>query len=60
MSKRTKETITLGSGKAYVQEYTDAIPSTEEICNPENLLAYIKGGAELAYTEETYEEKDDL
>jgi hypothetical protein len=60
MAKRSKENITLGSGKAYIMEYQDAIPEVANICKPENLLAYIKGGAELTYTEETYEERDDL
>jgi hypothetical protein len=41
-------------------EFTDALPDVDTICKPENLLAHIKGGAELSYTEETYEEKDDL
>ena len=61
MSKRSKENITLGSGKAYIVEYTagQALSHTE-ICKAENLLGHIKGGAELSYTEETYEEKDDL
>lgn len=61
MAKRSKENITLGSGKAYIVEYTGgkALAHTD-ICKPENLLGYIKGGAELSYTEETYEEKDDL
>lgn len=60
MAKRDKDTITLGSGKAYLLEYADAIPTPEEICVPENLLGHIKGGAALEYTQETYEEKDDL
>lgn len=60
MSKRDKETITLGSGKIYIQEATDTMPTTETICTDENLLGWIKGGASLTYTEETYEEKDDL
>lgn len=60
MAKRSKENITLGSGKAFIVEYADNIPSVDDICKTENLLAYIKGGAELTYTEETYEEKDDL
>jgi hypothetical protein len=61
MAKRSNENITLGSGKAYIVEYTDAADlSHTDICKPENLLGYIKGGAELSYTEETYEEKDDL
>lgn len=60
MAKRDKDTITLGSGKAYLVEYADTIPTPEEICTEENLMGYIKGGAALEYTEETYEEKDDL
>mgnify|MGYP003313864113 CR=1 FL=1 len=61
MAKRSKENITLGSGKAYIVEYTagKALSHTD-ICKEDNLLGYIKGGAELSYTEETYEEKDDL
>jgi hypothetical protein len=59
--KRQKENITLGSGKAYVMEYDgEAMPTHTEVCVAENLLGHIKGGAELTYTEETYEEKDDL
>lgn len=62
MSKRAKENITLGSGKPYIMEYTAGatLPAVEDICKDENLLGYCKGGAELAYTMETYEEKDDL
>lgn len=61
MGKRSKENITLGSGKAYITEYTaGAALSHTDICKEDNLLGYIKGGAELSYTEETYEEKDDL
>lgn len=60
MAKRSKDTITLGSGKLYMVEATDAMPTVDDICKPENLLGHIKGGASLEYTEETYEEKDDL
>lgn len=60
MAKRSKENITLGSGKPYIMEFDGEMPTVEEICVPENLLGYVKGGAELSYTEETYEEKDDL
>lgn len=63
MAKRKGDPITLGSGKLYFQEYTDKVPSFEEVkalCVETNRLAYIKGGAALTYTEETYEEKDDL
>ena len=60
MAKRDKNTITLGSGKLYLQAYSDAMPTVETLCVDENLLGYIKGGASLEYTQETYEEKDDL
>ena len=63
MSKRKNDPITLGSGKLYFQEYTDAVPDFDGIkalCTDKNRLALIKGGASLEYTEETYEEKDDL
>lgn len=60
MAKRSKENITLGSGKPYIVEFDGEMPTVEEICVEENLLGYVKGGAELSYTEETYEEKDDL
>lgn len=60
MAKRDNKTITLGSGKLYLQAYADAMPTVDTLCKEENLLGYIKGGAALEYTEETYEEKDDL
>ncbi len=62
MAKRDPKNITLGSGKAYIAEYDAAkgIPSHTEICAEGNLLGHIQGGAELSYTEETHEEKDDL
>lgn len=60
MGKRSKDTITLGSGKLYLLAFSDAMPTVDTICQPENILGYIKGGASLEYTEETYEEKDDL
>lgn len=60
MAKRDKSTITLGSGKIYLQAFADAMPTVETLCKEENLLGYIKGGAALEYTEEVYEEKDDL
>ena len=61
MAKRDKKTITLGSGKIFVMEYTsDAMPTVDTICVDENILGYIKGGAALEYTAEPYEEKDDL
>jgi hypothetical protein len=60
MAKRDKSTITLGSGKIYLQAYSDTMPEVTDICKEDNLLGYIKGGAALEYTQETYEEKDDL
>lgn len=60
MAKRDKSNITLGSGKIYMQAFADAMPTVEDLCKDANLLGYIKGGASLEYTEEPYEEKDDL
>lgn len=60
MAKRDKKTITLGSGKIYATKFTEDLPTPETLCVEENLLGYIKGGASLEYTEEIYEEKDDL
>ena len=60
MAKRDKTNITLGSGKIYITPYTNAVPTVDTLCVDANLLGYIKGGASLEYTQETYEEKDDL
>ena len=60
MAKRDNKTITLGSGRIYIQAFSDAMPTVDTLCVDGNLLGYIKGGAALEYTEETYEEKDDL
>lgn len=60
MSKRDKTNITLGSGKIYLQAFATEMPTVDTLCVESNLLGYIKGGASLEYTEETYEEKDDL
>jgi hypothetical protein len=60
MAKRDKNTITLGSGKIYLQAYAEAMPTVDDLCKPENELGHIKGGAALEYTQEIYEEKDDL
>ena len=49
MAKRDKKTITLGSGYAYLKEYTDVVPATKDdlptLCADANLLGYIKGVA---------------
>ena len=60
MAKRDKDVITLGSGKIYVAEFSDTMPTVETLCVDENHLGWIKGGASLEYAQETYEEKDDL
>ncbi len=61
MAKRDKNVITLGSGKIYAAEFTgDTMPTVDTLCVETNRLGYIKSGAALEYTEETYEEKDDL
>lgn len=60
MAKRDKDVITLGSGEIFIAEYGEAMPEVDELCVPTNLLGHIKGGASLEYTQETYEEKDDL
>lgn len=60
MAKGDKNRITLGSGKIYAVAYADAMPTVDTLCTEENRLGYIKSGAALEYTEETYEEKDDL
>ena len=62
-TKRTGDPITLGSGKLYFQEFTDTVPTFEQVkalCVAQNRLALIQGGAALEYVEETHEEKDDL
>ena len=61
MAKRDGKTITLGSGMIYlVAHTTDTAPTYTDVCKEANLLGHIKGGAALEYTQETYEEKDDL
>ncbi len=60
MAKRDKTNITLGSGKIYITPFTNSVPTVDTLCKADNLLGYIKGGASLEYTEETYEERDDL
>lgn len=60
MAKRDKDTIPLGSGIPYLMEYTDTIPTPEEICTEQYRLGYVQGGASIEYTEETHVEKDDL
>lgn len=60
MGKRTKETITLGSGKLYSVEYIGTIPSNTDLEKESNILGYIQKGASLDYKPEFYEAEDDL
>lgn len=60
MGKRDNKTITIGSAIPYLMEYTDTIPTIEEICKDEYLLGYIKSGAAVEYIEETTPEGDDM
>ena len=55
-----KESITLGSGKVYIQEFTDTIPEDSTIEVDGNLLGLIQGGASISYTPSFYECQDDL
>ena len=60
MARGDKDTIRLGSGIPYMMEYTDTIPTPEEICTEQYRLGYVQSGASIEYTEETHVEKDDL
>lgn len=60
MPKRDKDTITIGSAKAYMMVVTDTMPTKDELFVESNRVGYIKGGAAVEYTVEPYEEKDDL
>lgn len=60
MAKRDKDTITIGSCKVFLKAVEDEMPTREDLFKEENRLGYVKGGAALEYTQETYEEKDDL
>lgn len=54
------ERIVLGSGKLYIDEFTETIPENTTIETEEKLLGLIQGGATLTYTPTFYEAKDDL
>lgn len=60
MPKRDIKTITLGSGKLYIVEFSGELPSDAEIEKEENLLGLIKGGANIQYTPEVATATDDL
>lgn len=54
------ERIVLGSGKLYIDEFTNTIPEDSAIEVDDKLLGYIQGGATLSYSPTFYEAKDDL
>lgn len=54
------EKITLGSGRLYIMEFTNTIPTNTDIEKDENLAGYIQGGASLEYSPTYYTAKDDL
>lgn len=58
--KNNTETIVLGSGKIYYEEFDGTIPENTEIETDENLLGLISGGASLEYKPEYYTAEDDL
>ena len=56
------ERIILGSGYLHVATFVKGaiIPNPEDFCTEGNKFAYISGGAELEYSPEFYEAKDDM
>lgn len=60
MPKRDVKTITLGSGKLYVDEFTGTIPEYSAIEQDSKILGYIQGGANVQYSPEFYTAEDDL
>ena len=54
------ERIILGSADVYIQAFDGStVPVTADICKPENLMAYISGGASVEYKPSFYTAKDD-
>lgn len=62
MAKRNEaDKITLGSGNLLFKEYEEGkFPLYSDFDDETDLLGYIQGGAELAYSGEWYDAKDDL
>lgn len=60
--KRSKDTITLGSGKLFVTEFdkTTGIPENSVVETENNRIGWIKGGAEISYSSDFYTAEDDL
>jgi hypothetical protein len=59
-NKRSKQTITLGSGKVYTMLFTGTLPDFTALEAESNLIGWIKGGASVEYAPEFYTAKDDL
>ena len=57
---RSKDSITLGSGRVYITEFTGDIPNINTIRTEENRIGYVQGGASIEYAAEWYTAKDDL
>ena len=59
--KRTNKTITLGSGKLYLSEFTGEMPTDlKALAVDGNLIGLIQGGASLEYKPEYYTAEDDM
>lgn len=54
------ESIVLGSGKLYYEEFNGIVPENKDIETDANLLGLISGGASLEYKPEHYTAEDDL
>lgn len=54
------EKIVLGSGKMYIDEYTDSIPEDAVLEVEEKLIGLIQGGASVEYVPTYYVAQDDL
>ncbi len=65
MKKGTKEKVTLGSGKLYMDEFTGDFAENfadilEQLMTEKNHVGWIKGGASIEYKPTMTTEKDDL
>ena len=60
MKATAGEKIVLGSGKMYIDEYTDSIPEDAVLEVEEKLIGLIQGGASVEYVPTYYVAQDDL
>lgn len=59
-TSKDPERIILGSADVYITAFDgETVPATADICKPENLMAYIQGGASAEYKPSFYTAKDD-